>query len=744
MKLIALILFLAVHTAAWSGDHHSPERTLTVQDTQIKINLWQAQGKEGPQTPFYSITSKGKTLVEAKETSYKLELRWGSFDPLAIPELQMGEAISSDRDLYVVQFYTQPLSEYRRAIEAIGGKIGFYLPRHAYLVHLDGDAVETLRDLPYVRWVGLYQPAWRVDQEVVQEAGPNRIRYNVMASGVDRKPHLRDKILEVGGKVVHPNAGKYLIEAELSQSELLALLSSEAVAFIDPWSPIEVDMDRIREVSGANHIETVAGYTGQGVRGEVIDVGFNMDHIDFASRPLIEHTPATPDSHGAGTSGIIFGDGAGNAEARGLLPDGQGIVADTNSVFVGPGRYQHTSELPQAPYFAVFQSASVGSARTTQYNTISADTDAMLFDFQVLHLQSQSNAGNRNSRPQAWAKNIVSVGGILQRDTVDTSDDCWCSTASIGPAEDGRIKPDLVHAYDGVFTVGIGSPTAYNPSFCCTSSATPMTAGLAGLAFQMWADGIFGNEVTPGATVFENRPKMTTLKALLINTAQKYPFTGPGHDMARPHQGWGVASVGDLYEAREKIFTVDEADVLGNMESIAYTVEVTAGEPVLRVTMTYVDPAALPLAAIHRINDLSLKVTAPDGTEYWGNNGLLNGNESTPGGVANELDTVENVFVSTPEAGIWTVEVFASEINEDGHVETPEMDADFALVVTGAVQAEIPSCPADLNGDDVIDNADFLIALSRWPDDGETDLNGDNRLDILDLILWLGSFGDCP
>ena len=56
--------------------------------------------------------------------------------------------------------------------------------------------------------------------------------------------------------------------------------------------------------------------------------------------------------------------------------------------------------------------------------------------------------------------------------------------------------------------------------------ATPIIAGHAGLFFQMWADGIFGNEVIPGGTVFENRLHMTTAKAVLINNAQQYPFSG--------------------------------------------------------------------------------------------------------------------------------------------------------------------------------------------------------------------------
>ena len=74
----------------------------------------------------------------------------------------------------------------------------------------------------------------------------------------------------------------------------------------------------------------------------------------------------------------------------------------------------------------------------------------------------------------------------------------------------------------------------------------------------------------------------------------------------------------------------------------------------------------------------SVTSPAPSGTSDWGNNGLHEGNWSVPGGVANDVDTVENVFVQNPEAGLWTVEVLASEINEDAHLETPQIDADFA------------------------------------------------------------------
>jgi PKD repeat protein len=89
---------------------------------------------------------------------------------------------------------------------------------------------------------------------------------------------------------------------------------------------------------------------------------------------------------------------------------------------------------------------------------------------------------------------------------------------------------------------------------------------------------------------------------------------------------------------------------------------------------------------------------------YLGNVGLTAGNSSVPGGAADGIDTVENVFVVHPEPGTWSVAVEAAEINQDacpvGHPSicgptpggTPEADATFSLVVTGGTGA--PSCTA--------------------------------------------------
>ena len=55
-----------------------------------------------------------------------------------------------------------------------------------------------------------------------------------------------------------------------------------------------------------------------------------------------------------------------------------------------------------------------------------------------------------------------------------------------------------------------------------------------------------------------------------------------------------------------------------------------------------------------------------------------------------------------------------------------------------------PDCPADLNGDDVVDVSDFLQLLGVWGQSGvPEDINGDGIVDILDFLELIASWGPC-
>jgi hypothetical protein len=699
-------------------------RLIEAPESRTELAVWEEQRADGRTAYFYAISLDGQTVARVQETSYDILLRYSKFDPVrqrpAIPENLRAGAPASDT-VYIVQFVTQPLEEFRKAIEARGGTVYNFLANHSYLVQMNARTRAEVESLSFVRWVGEYQPAYRLEEFLLERLNGDsstlpEMSYNIMAleRGARQQEAVAGRIRQMGGKVRETGTQGFILKAMLTAEQLLAVAKMNEVLFIDRTGGIGTDMDVVRNVSGANFIENTLGYTGQGVRAEIMDSGVLTTHQAFQARPLISHGSLPVDFHGTVTTGIAFGDGAASITGRGMLPGAQGIIAPMTT---GEARYTHTAELLQPAYSAVFQSNSWGSDQNTVYSTISAQFDDLLFINDLAVLQSQSNLASNLSRPEAWAKNAISVGGVLHFNTPEMSDDCWkCNgftvASSTGPAADGRVKPDLVHFFDRIYAPNSLSNISYG-EFSGTSASTPIVAGHFGIFFQMWHNGIFGNPT--GASVFASRPHMTTSKAMMINTATQWNPVGISSDLTRVRQGWGRPDLQTLYNLREKMFYVNETDLLTNLGSKSYTLIVPAGSTTpFKATLVYADPLGNPASTQHRINDLTLKVTSPSNVVYWGNVGLSGtGQWSTPGGEPNSIDTVENVYIQNPEAGAWTVQVIASEIVQDAHTETPATDADYALVVTG-VNRSARKTPFDFDGDGRADVAVFRPGTGDW------------------------------
>jgi len=684
------------------------------------------EGAAGAAERFTAISKDaGATWGRARRIRFDIPLKAGVLVP-GENELTPGEAFAAraGATLQIVQFHTQSLVPWRAELEKIGVEVLSPLPHNAHIVRMPSALSGRVAALSFVRWTGPFHPDFKLEAPLraALEAGAaadgsnRRYVLQTFTPGPDEKALLAFEVAEAGGTIVRETANGYLLEAFLTLDQVAELIHSEHLLWIERWTESGDDMDVARDASGSTYIETVGGYDGTGVSGEVMDSGLQDDHQDFDG--IMFHGAYDLSLHGNCTYGINFGngdrDGDGDARALGNVPGAQGIFADYNFL---ADRYAHTAELLEPIYEAVYQSNSWGGGRTLSYTTTSMELDDIIWlnDFTIF--QSQSNAGDRMSRPQAWSKNIVSVGGVFHRDTVTMSDDCWCTGASIGPAEDGRIKPDLTHFYDLVYTTDVEGPDpgynagSYYTEFSGTSAATPVVAGLGGLFFQMWADNIYGNSPV-GPNVFAKRPHAATAKAIMINTANQYSFASQGEDLDRFHQGWGLPSVQNILDRAALTFIVDESSVLQELERDEYLFRVSAGQPELKVTMVYMDRAGTTASTIHRINDVNLRVIAPDGTEYWGNNGLVDGNYSVAGGQCDTLNTVENVFIQSPMAGDWEIYVYADEVIQDVHAETPQVDQDYALVAWGGQQLGCGAVPAAPTGVGALGSADNEITVS--------------------------------
>lgn len=457
-------------------------------------------------------------------------------------------------------------------------------------------------------------------------------------------------------------------------------------------------------------------------------------------------------------------------------------------------RYEHTCELvglgTATNYRAVFQSNSWGTSQNNfpllsyTYSTRTANIDATIWKTDLVICQSQGNTGSRNGRTEGWAKNIVSVGGFGHQNNVGDADDIASGSpinyfsdcninaypdcpgnpicnnypvdASRGPAPDQRFKPDLCHFYENVETsayrlpgLGEDENTFYTCYFAGTSAATPIVAGHFGLFFQMWNQENFINHGDATQAVFDTRCHASTARAALINSAFRY--TVQSGFFRRDNEGWGRPELFDeMREYRCHYFMADEElNLTAVGQHGLYVLNIDGSLP-LKVTMAYADPSGVPYSepplegkftAPNRVNDLDLLVHHPDGvTVYRGNHGLGTGDWSVPGGSADSLNTIENVFIAEPTPGIWTIEVLLTELNQDGDPETSSVDdVDFGLVVFGVESYCSVEMRGDWNRDGKTDQADVFQFFNDFFA-GKGDYNRDKSTDAVDVNDFVTDF----
>lgn len=283
------------------------------------------------------------------------------------------------------------------------------------------------------------------------------------------------------------------------------------------------------------------------------------------------------------------------------------------------------------------------------------------------------------------AKNVLTVGAV--NDAVSAGVRSLAAAgmttfSSWGPADDGRIKPDVVANGLGLYSCLSGSDTAYG-TYSGTSMATPNACGSAALLIEWYA------RLSGGKYL-----RASTLKGLIIHTADDLGTAGPDYA-----NGWGLMNTkaaADLMKRRFDFNTNSIREDFVSTTLAARTNNVTwDGSNALRVTVCWTDPAGtarttLDVTTPCLVNNLDLRVIGPDGSTNFPY--MLN--RTNPTAIAttgdNNLDNVEQVYLATP-SGTGDVSIVVSR---DGTLTGTTQY--YSLVVSGIAATPAPTSTVTL------------------------------------------------
>jgi hypothetical protein len=336
-------------------------------------------------------------------------------------------------------------------------------------------------------------------------------------------------------------------------------------------------------------------------------------------------------------------------------------------------------------------SNSYGFPGDGTYATEDRIADAFLFDNEAMAIffaAGNDGPDTTTTGTPGNSKSVISVGALGHGNSTEVA-----SFSSRGPTADGRIKPDIMAP--GAGTLSAAGDASHADGNCLTkalsgtSMACPTAAGAAALLRQYFADGFYPT----GAAAASNRfdPPAPLVKAVLLNGALPLGAFG---DTA---SGWGrVFLDSNLFFAGDpralRVWSLPNTQGLTTGQTHAYTVNVAAGQE-FRATLVWFDPEGTPGAGLMLVNNLDLSVS--DGTNNYSGNVFNASGVSVTGGSPDGRDTVEQVRLTAPAGGTYTITVAAASVPGNGRSYTNRQGYALAVSAAGCATA-VGAAPGNL------------------------------------------------
>ncbi|HEX7150360.1 MAG TPA: S8 family serine peptidase [Thermoanaerobaculia bacterium] len=490
---------------------------------------------------------------------------------------------------------------------------------------------------------------------------------------------------------------------------LKSLAEADIVAVVEPVSPPMADENvaTAQPLSNVDNLQAAPfGLSGTGITvgvweaSDVIDVS----SLDIAGRVTVQPgQTAGLDDHANHVAGTIGASGVNVPLAEGMAPAVNILSWDSNN---------DTVEMTNAAALAVPPRVSnhsygptigwTNGVFTNNQNQFGAYTvrsqayDNVVTGTGLIVMKAAGNDRNNGPGapgqpfdctqgglgvqadcigPEGVAKNVLTIGAMNGAGAITVF-------TNFGPTDDGRIKPDLMAQGQNMLSLAcncfddrdgdgfddVPDSTTGTRVMSGTSMSTPVATGVGALVLEEAARRNI--TITPEG-----------MKALLVQTARDVTGIGqsnPGPDYAT---GWGIIDAQNAVNLLRQ-GGLAQATLTGTGPANAWTATlyVPPGTPEVHVTLAWTDPSALPGSLVNLINDLDIRLIAPDATVFtpWILNPAVPAAAAVRNGGNDARNNVEQVSVLTPMSGVWTVQVSSNPGN------LPQAPQNFA--VAGVLQ----------------------------------------------------------
>jgi PKD repeat protein len=689
----------------------------------------------------------------------KVQVNRFRFDPIVEgePELPADLRASGEGPGFrLIQLAGPAQDTWLAQLEAAGLPLLQYYPHNSYLTWTTAAAAESVAALDFVRWQGAIHPGYKVSDELLKRSGLIR-NVDVMFYDDGDVEATAAAIAGLGGEILQvypaqPDRAFFDAIIQLDASAIEDVARVNTVLWLGYLSPEPIlDDEMSSQIVAGNYSGGVPftgyfdwlddlGYDGTGVRWAIVDTGVDYDHPDLGphiaggySFPGACDPPGQPGSdcsgggHGTHVAGIVGGDAtAGFTDANGFFY-GLGIapaydIFAMNSLSApywppSGGWQEHSKQAVLGQAIGGNNSWTTGEGTAHGYQSSERTHDFMVRDgnfdtgdvaepFIEVFSAGNSGPGAYSLTAPKEAKNLIVTASSINYRV--GSIDSISGFSSRGPAVDGRWVPTVAAPGEQIASArndlggscSTAIPGTNNMYAYCsgTSMAAPHVAGSITLITEWWRTFNGGADPSPAMA-----------KALLVNGAVDM---NEGNPIPNIHEGWGRVHLTNVMDSEAEVIYYDQTDLFDNTgESWQITVGIPDPAKPFKVSLAWSDAPGAVGANPALVNDLDL-IVDHGGDTYLGNN--FSAGWSIPGGNADLLNNMENVYIQNPGGGA-AITVQASNIAGDGvPIFGDATDQDFALICYNCALQPDFVLEADPSSQDVCapDDAAYDISVA--------------------------------